>query len=277
VSGTVRPGDDVLALPSGERAAVVRIVTFDGDLAEAGAGQAVTLTLDREIDISRSDVLTAAQRSGPSSLAAQTQIIAQLFVTANRSISAGDSFGVQIGTASATARVVEILHKTDVASFSPHPASKLSLNELGLVRLHVDKPLVVSPYASLRALGALILVDRLTHATAAMGVIVAQAPQTATIDRATALQRLVQPYLEAALGPHWRQETGPAMSWWLASAGLLGLIVTFAADSLAWGAAAMTLDAALRPLARLAHRRIWTRLRSEASVADDNVQEGGGI
>jgi bifunctional enzyme CysN/CysC len=276
-SGTVRPGDGVLALPSGERATVARIVTFDGDLIEAGTGQAVTLTLDREIDISRGDVLTASQRSGPSSLAPQTQIIAQLFVTANRSISAGDSFGVQIGTASATARVVEILHKTDVASFSPHPAAKLSLNELGRVRLHLDKPMVVSPYASLRALGALILVDRLTHATAAMGVIVAQAPQTATADRASAFQRVVQQRLEAALGPHWRQETGPAVSWWLASAGLLGLIVTLAANSFAWGAAAMALDAALRPLARLAHRRVWKRLRSEASGADGTVQEGGGI
>ena len=276
-SGSVRPGDEILALPSGSRARVSRIVTFDGDLASAGAGQAVTLTLDREIDVSRGDVLTKAGRFGDDGAAALTEVDVRLLVTADRRIAAGDSFIVQIGTASAVAQVVAIDHATDIASGDRRAAAALSLNDLGQVRLRFDRPVVGASYARSRVLGALILIDRLTNATAAMGTILP--PQTAGVvdDRVVALRRVADRTLRQAIGPQWRQELAPAASWRIGSALLLGLIVTMATDNPAFGLVAALLDAALRPLLRFVHRRIWTDLRERASASRDNVSEGGGI
>jgi sulfate adenylyltransferase large subunit len=276
-SGSVRPGDDILALPSGSRARVTRIVTFDGDLASAHAGQAVTLTLDREIDVSRGDVLTKAGRYGGEGPAALSEIEARLLVTADRRIAAGDSFIVQVGTASAIAHVMAIDHATDIESGDRRAAAALSLNDLGQVRLRFDRPVVVAPYAQSRALGSLILIDRLTNATAAMGTILAPRKVDAGDDRVVALRRVADRTLRQAMGPQWRQELAPAASWRIGSALLLGLIVTMATDNPALGLAVALLDAALRPLLRLAHRRIWIRLRERVRASRDIVSEGGGI
>ncbi len=276
-SGSVRPGDEILALPSGLRARVSRIVTFDGDLAAAGAGQAVTLTLDREIDVSRGDVLTKAGRFGEEGPAALTEIDVRLLVTADRRVVAGDGFIVQVGAASASAQVIEIDHATDIESGSARAASALALNDLGQVRLRFDRPIVVAPYAQSRALGALILVDRLTNATAAMGTILPRRTSERSDDRVVALRRVADRTLRQAMGPQWRQELAPAASWRIGSALLLGLIVTMATDNPAFGLIAAMLDAALRPLLRFVHRRIWTDLRERASASRDSVNEGGGI
>ncbi len=276
-SGSVRPGDEIVALPSGARARVQRIATFDGDLASAGAGQAVTLTLDREIDVSRGDVLTKAGRFGEDGPQAVTEIEAQLLVTADRRIAAGDSFLVQVGTASASAQVVEILHATSIETGGQRAVTALSLNDLGLARLRFDRPLVVAPYARSRALGALILVDRLTNATAAMGTVMSPQTVDRADERVVALRRVADRTLQQAMGPRWREEIAPAATWRIGSALLLGLIVTMATDNPAFGLVAALLDAALRPVLRLAHRRVWTKLRERMRASRDTVSEGGGI
>ncbi len=276
-SGSVRPGDEIVALPSGARARVARIVTFDGDLSTAAAGQAVTVTLDREIDVSRGDVLVAAGRLPSRSPAAVAEIDANLLVTADRPVTAGDSFVVQIGTATASAEVVAIAHATDIESFTLRSATGLRLNDLGRVRLRFDRPLVAAPYVTSRELGALILIDRVTNATAAMGIVVTEAEAGEGSDRVVALRRVADRTLRQAMGPHWRQELAPAASWRIGSALLLGLIVTMATDNPALGLIAALLDAALRPLLRFAHRRIWTDLRERSRAARDQVSEGGGI
>jgi bifunctional enzyme CysN/CysC len=275
-AGVIRPGDVVTALPSGATAKVARIVTFDGDLEAAVAGQAVTLTLDREIDVSRGDVLVASGQSGSAAPAVRTEVTAQLLVTSDRHIATGDSFLVQIGSAMASAQIAEVLHAIDIETFARRRDQHLSLNDLGQVRLRFDRPLVVAPYDVSREAGALILIDRLTNATAAMGVIQAE-PAGAGDDRVVAFRRAADRTLQQAMGPHWRQEIAPAATWRLGSAVLLGTIVTIVTDNPAWGLAAALLDAALRPLLRLTHRRIWAVLHRRAHRQRDILSDGGGI
>lgn len=275
-SGSIAPGDEVVALPSGVKAKVARIVTFEGELSAAGAGQAVTLTLDRDIDVSRGDVLISAGASAGRAATVRTEIVVQLFVTADRSIGAGDSFIVQVGAATASAQVVEVLHATDVESFARRGAVRLALNDLGHVRLRLDRPLAITPYGVLRELGALILIDRLTNGTAAMGIVAAE-PAEADGDRVVAFRRAAGRTLEQTMGPEWRQEIAPAATWRLGSAVLLGTIVTIVTGNPAWGLAAALLDAALRPLLRLTHRRIWAILRQRAHRQRDILSDGGGI
>ncbi len=276
-AGNVRVGDLVTALPSGASARVARIVTFDGDLPAATTGQAVTVTLDREIDISRGDVLVAPAHPGRANAAARDEIIAQVFVMADRRIAPGDTFLAQIGAATAQAQVIDIVDATDVTRFRSHPAGSLGLNDLGRVRLRLDRPVVVTPYRLCRELGALILIDRLTNATAAMGIVSEHPPAGGDARRVVAFRRATHRALEQSLGPHWRQEIAPATSWRLGSALLLGLIVALLTANPAWGAVATVLDAALRPLLRPIHRRVWAAVRDRAPRPRDAVSDGGGI
>jgi bifunctional enzyme CysN/CysC len=165
--GTVRAGDAAVALPSGKRTMVARIVTADGDKAEASAGEAVTLTLADEIDVARGDVLAAADDPPQAS----DRLRAMLLWMAEDSLLTGRDYVLQIGPASANARVARIRHAVDIESYAPRPATWLGLNEIGLADLELDRPLAAAPYRQDEALGALVLVDRLSHETVAMGVI----------------------------------------------------------------------------------------------------------
>ncbi len=166
-SGAVRVGQQVVSLPGGQRAGVARIVTADGDRAAAESSQAVTITLDREIDIARGDVLAAADNAPTVS----ASIEAELLWMATEPLVAGREFTVRLGTASAHARVVGIRHAIDIQTYAYRKPASLKLNEIGLVELAFDKPLVIRPYATDRTLGAMILVDRLTHQTVGMATV----------------------------------------------------------------------------------------------------------
>ena len=166
-AGVVRPGDRIVALPSGRGAAIARIVTADGDRTEASSGEAVTLTLDREIDIARGDVI-AALDDAP----VPTQhLAATLLWMADESLLTGRDYTLHLGPATANARIERIRHAVDVETYAPRPATWLALNELGAVEIRLDQPIVASPYAQARALGAFILVDRVRNQTVALGVV----------------------------------------------------------------------------------------------------------
>ena len=166
-SGVVRVGQPLVALPNGQRADVARIVTADGDRAAAEAGRAVTITLDREIDVARGDVLAAADDAPTASASVE----AELIWMATEPLVAGREFTVRLGTASAHARVVSIRHAIDIQTYAYRKPASLKLNEIGLVELAFDQPLVTRPYAMDRTLGAMILVDRLTHQTVGMATV----------------------------------------------------------------------------------------------------------
>lgn len=165
--GAVRPGDAVRVLPSGVEARIARIVTLDGDLDEARAGQSVVLTLDRPVDVSRGDLLAAAD--APAEVADAFE--AHLVWLSSRPLLPGRAYDLKLGTATVPARVADLRHKVDVDGGERLAARTLALNDIGLVTLSLDAPVPFEPYAVSRALGGFILVDRMTNETAGAGMI----------------------------------------------------------------------------------------------------------
>ncbi len=166
-SGEIAVGDDVVVVPSGRRSRVARIVTAGGDLASAGAGRAVTLTLADEIDASRGDVIAAA--SAPPEVA--DQFAAHLLWMGDEHLLPGRPYLLKVGARTVGASVTEIKHRVDVNTQEQLAAKHLALNEVGFCNLHLDQPIAFEPYAQDRALGGFILIDRQSNATVGSGTI----------------------------------------------------------------------------------------------------------
>jgi bifunctional enzyme CysN/CysC len=166
-AGTVSPGDEVVVLPSGRRTRVQRVVTADGDLPQASAGQAVTLTLVDEVDVSRGDLIAAAGE--PPQVA--DQFAAHLLWMDGQPLLPGRPYLLKIGANSITAQVTEIKHKVDVNTQAELAAKHLELNEVGYCNLSLDQAVAFEPYAVNRRLGGFILIDRQTNATVAAGTL----------------------------------------------------------------------------------------------------------
>ncbi|MDV7271569.1 sulfate adenylyltransferase subunit CysN [Thioclava sp. A2] len=166
-SGTVRPGDAIRVLPSGRTTTVKSIVSFDGDLPEAVAGQSVTLTFADEIDCSRGDVIVTAD--SPCEVADQFE--ATLVWMAEQEMLPGRPYLLKIGTQTVTATVTEPKYEVNVNTLE-HSASKtLGLNAIGVVNISTDRPIPFEAYAQNPDLGGFILIDRLSNATVAAGMI----------------------------------------------------------------------------------------------------------
>ena len=165
--GAIQPGDRVRLLPSGREAQVARIVTFDGDLRGAVAGQSVTLTLDREVDVSRGDMIAAADE--PAEVADQFETT--LVWMADEPLLAGRPYWLKIGTKTVSATVTEIKHQINISTLEKQSAKTLALNAIGTCNLQTDQPIVFDPYEANRHTGGFILVDRMTNATVGAGMI----------------------------------------------------------------------------------------------------------
>jgi len=166
-AGEIRPGDEIVVLPSGRRSHVARIVTADGDLDLAREGQAITLTLRDELDVSRGDVIADAHR--PAQVA--DQFAAHVLWMGEQPLLPGRPYWLKIGTRTVSASVTEIKHKTDVNTQEPLAAKHLELNEVGFCNLYLDQPVPFEAYADNRTLGGFILIDRQTNATVAAGTL----------------------------------------------------------------------------------------------------------
>jgi bifunctional enzyme CysN/CysC len=166
-SGTVSQGDRVCVLPSGRESRVARIVTLDGDVATAAAGQSVTFTLMDEVDVSRGDVL-AAPTGRP---AVADQFEATLVALHDSAVLPGRSYLMKIGTRMVTATVNPLKHKVNVNTLEHLAAERLELNDIGVCELELDQPIVFEPYGNSRELGGFILIDRLTNNTVAAGML----------------------------------------------------------------------------------------------------------
>jgi bifunctional enzyme CysN/CysC len=164
VSGKAVIGDEIVALPSGRRSRIARIVG-DGDLPSAVDGQAVMLTLEDEIDISRGDVIAAAD--APPQVA--DQFAAHLLWMSEHALLPGRPYWLKIGTRTVGASITEIKHRIDVNTQEPLAAKHLELNEVGYCNLHLDQPVPFEAYADSRELGGFILIDRQSNATVAAG------------------------------------------------------------------------------------------------------------
>ncbi|GAO40136.1 sulfate adenylyltransferase subunit 1/adenylyl-sulfate kinase [Sphingomonas changbaiensis NBRC 104936] len=166
-SGSVAPRDAVRVLPSGRTTTIERIVTQDGDLDKAIAGQSVTLTFADEIDCSRGDVIAAAD--SPPQVADGFE--AMIVWMADAPMLPGRSYWLQLGTQTVTATLQTPKYQVNVNTLEQLAARTLELNAIGLVAFSTDRPLVFEPYADSRDLGGFILIDKTSNATVAAGMI----------------------------------------------------------------------------------------------------------
>jgi len=166
-SGTVRPGDRVRALPSGRESTVARIVSFDGDLPLAVAGQSITLTLTDEIDISRGDLIAAA--NAPAEVADQFE--AALVWMHDDALLVGRQYLLKIGGSTVPMQVTDLKYKVNVNTLEHVAAKTLALNEIGVINLSLERAVAFDPYLENRDTGGFILIDRMTNATVGAGMI----------------------------------------------------------------------------------------------------------
>jgi len=166
-SGRIQPGDRVRVLPSGRQSAIARIVTLPDDLAQAVAGQSVTLTLTDEIDISRGDVIVAAD--APCAVSGQFE--ATLVWMDEEPLPPGRAYLLKLGTRTVGASVTEIKHRVNVNTLEQTAAKRLNLNEIGVCNLSLDQAIAFESYAENRQLGGFILIDRLSNRTVGAGML----------------------------------------------------------------------------------------------------------
>lgn len=167
VSGTIRPGEAIIVAQSGQAANIERIVTADGDLEEAVAGDAVTLVLNHEIDISRGDVIASAEERPQ----VTDQFAAELLWMSEEDLLPGRSYLLKIGTAATPATVSSLKHRVDVNTYEKKPCRKLEMNGIGFCNVSTARPIAFDPYHKIRDMGAFILIDRFTNQTVGAGMI----------------------------------------------------------------------------------------------------------
>jgi len=166
-SGTIQPGDRIVAQPSGKESKVARIVTFNGDLDVAVAGQSITLTLEDEIDISRGDVLSLADT--PAEVADQFE--ASLVWMTDEPMLPGRPYLMKIGTQTVTASITEPKYKINVNTMEHLAAKQLGVNEIGVVNLALDRQIAFDAYKANRDTGGFILINRMTNNTVGAGML----------------------------------------------------------------------------------------------------------
>jgi bifunctional enzyme CysN/CysC len=176
VTGQVRPGDRLVNAAARTEATVTRIVSMDGDLAEAGAGDPVTLVLDREIDISRGDVLAA----GPAPIAADG-LDSWVVWMDETPLFRGRAYLLMLGTCTVVATVTGISTRLDMETLEEVSVRELALNEIGRVSISLAHPVVCEPYHTSRELGGFILIDRLSRGTVGAGMVTATRSRNADI------------------------------------------------------------------------------------------------
>ncbi len=166
-AGVVKPGDKVRVVPSGKTSAIERIVTMNGDLTEAVAGQSVTLTLTDEIDCSRGNVLAAADH--PPEVADQFE--ATIVWMDDEPLLPGRSYWMKIGAQTVAAHVQSPKYQVNINNMEHLAAKTLELNSIGVVEIATDKPIVFEPYSVNHEMGGFILIDKITNATIAAGML----------------------------------------------------------------------------------------------------------
>ena len=166
-AGTVRPGNPVRLVPSGRTSSVARIVTRDGDLERAVAGQSVTLTLADEVEVSRGAVIAAADDAP----AAADQFQATIVWMDEAPLLPGRRYWLKLGAELVGATVQEPRHAIDVNTQAELSVRTLSLNDIGVAEVYTDRPVAFTPFEQGAALGGFILIDTVTNATVAAGTI----------------------------------------------------------------------------------------------------------
>ncbi len=184
--GDVNVGDTITALPSGKSSTVKEIVTFDGNLERAVAGQAVTITLNDEIDISRGNVLIRADQAVPS---ISRSVQATVVWMADQPLVIGKLYNIKIGTQTVPAKVTAINYRTNVNTLEKAQVESLELNAIANVTVEFDAPVVFDRYQDSRYTGSFIFIDRLNNVTIGAGMVEESVEWTAHSNPVTAEAR----------------------------------------------------------------------------------------
>ena len=166
-SGTVSPGDKIRTLPSGKQSTIAKIVTYNGELETAVAGQSVTLVLEDEIDISRGDLLCAANEPAAISKQFETTIIWMN----EQALLSGRTYTLQIGTKSLAATITNVKHQVNVNTLEKTAAKQLNQNDIGHCNINLDQNIAFDAYTDNRETGSFILIDKMTNNTVGAGLI----------------------------------------------------------------------------------------------------------
>ncbi|WP_313626095.1 sulfate adenylyltransferase subunit CysN [Kosakonia sp.] len=166
-SGVVKVGQRIKVLPSGVESTIARIVTFDGDLQEAAAGEAITLVLKDEIDISRGDLILDAQETLPAVQGASLDVVWM----AEQPLQPGQSYDIKVAGKKTRARVDGIHYQVDINNLTQRQVDTLPLNGIGLVDLTFDEPLTLDAYQQNPVTGGIIFIDRLSNVTVGAGMV----------------------------------------------------------------------------------------------------------
>jgi bifunctional enzyme CysN/CysC len=167
VSGSVRPGDHIVVAPSGRESRVDRIVTIDGDLDLAVAGQSITLTLADDLDVSRGDLM--AHRDQPPGVADQFE--ATIIWMGEKPMLPGREYLMRIGGKTVTATIAPLKYKLSMESLEHLAATRLTINEIGVCDIELGEAIAFDPYQENRDTGGFLLVDRITNNTVGAGLI----------------------------------------------------------------------------------------------------------
>ena len=186
-AGEIFPGDTITALPSGKESKVKAIVTAEGDIPSAIQGEAITLTLEDEIDISRGDVIV----KGESAIVASS-FVAEVVWMEEDPLVIGKEYLFKVGTKSSYGRVVEIKHRVDVNTMDQIDAESLQLNEVALVAIELSTPVVFDAYKTTKGTGSLIIIDRMSNITIAAGMIESSSEATSSVDAMPYEMRLAE-------------------------------------------------------------------------------------
>ena len=176
-SGVVKVGDEIRVLPSGKTSHVKSIVTYDGELSEAFTGQAVTLTLTTEVDVSRGDMLVLAKDSVPQS----NHLKAHIVWMAEKTAVAGGEYLFKFASKSVNGTIEAINYRIDVNTQEHSSVAQLQLNDIAVVDVVLTQPVVADQYDHNRATGAFIVIDRLTNITVGAGMVIEQLAAKETV------------------------------------------------------------------------------------------------
>ncbi len=166
-AGTVKPGMAIKALPSGKTSTIKSIVVWEGELPEAHPGQAITLTLNDEIDISRGDMIVAANDD----LTMGHAFLAHVVWMHEQPLKLGKTYDFKLGTSFTSGQVTEIVHQIDVNTLEKSAAAEVPLNGIALCRVQLTKAVAFDSYTACKATGSLIVIDRLSNVTVGAGMI----------------------------------------------------------------------------------------------------------
>lgn len=166
-AGTLKPGDDITVLPSGKETKIKALVTYDGDLQQAVPGEAITVTLHDEVDVSRGDMIVHRDHQPHVS----SHFKAMVVWMTEQPLVIDKQYNIKVGVTETTGMMSHVDHQIDVNTLAQHQVNALQLNEIGLCEFALNKPVVFDAYKRNRHTGAFIIIDRLTNVTIGAGMI----------------------------------------------------------------------------------------------------------